>query len=228
MNVRKKSVDGFELSFSANWIKHLEAQEHWVFYWHQARLIEDRVSQESNMLEIGVGTKFLSNYLISRGRRVTTLDIDDHKQPDHVEDASSFDYSALNLDTVIAFEMFEHLPFPLFSRVIERLAECGVGQIIFSIPWCEKKLFRGQLKLPRMNPYRFSLTVPWRKVTTVNHFWELDPMSMLHRGKVVEQASNDKVLIPLKQVRALFEEQGYALRLEKKVDYIQFFCAEKL
>mgnify|MGYP004247294161 CR=1 FL=1 len=79
-----------------------------------------------------------------------------------------------------------------------------------------------------MNPYRFSLTVPWRKVTTVNHFWELDSMSILNGGRVVEQGSNDKVLIPLKQVHALFEDKGYTLRLEKKVDYIQFFSAQKL
>jgi hypothetical protein len=157
-----------------------------------------------------------------------TLDIDDDKKPDYVEDASSFDYSVLNLDTVIAFEIFEHLPFPLFNRVIERLSECDVRQIVFSIPWCEKKLFRGQIKLPRMNPYRFSLTLPWRTVTTENHFWELDSMSMLRRGRVVEQGSNDKVLIPLKQVRALFEDKGYALRLEKKVDDSQFLSAEKL
>ena len=228
MTVRKKNVDGFELSFSSNWIKHLEGQEHWGFYWHQARLIEDRIPEANQILEIGVGTKFLSNYLVSRGRSVTTLDIDEDKRPDYVEDASSFDYAALNLDTVIAFEIFEHLPFPLFCRVIERLSECGVNQIVFSVPWCEKKLFRGQIKLPRMNPYRFALTVPWRKVSTVNHFWELDSMSILNRGRMVEQVSNEKVLIPLKQVVDLFEAQGYAVRLEKKVDYIQFFSAEKL
>jgi 2-polyprenyl-3-methyl-5-hydroxy-6-metoxy-1,4-benzoquinol methylase len=173
MNVRKKNVDGFELSFSSNWIKHLEAQEHWGFYWHQARLIEDRVPQDNKMLEIGVGTKFLSNYLASRGRSITTLDIDEDKAPDYVEDASSFDYGALNLDTVLAFEIFEHLPFPLFCRVIERLAECQVNQIIFSVPWCEKKLLRGQIKFPRMNPYRFSLTLPWRSVTTETTFGSL-------------------------------------------------------
>lgn len=228
MNVRKKNVDGFELSFSSNWIKHLEAQEHWGFYWHQARLIEDRVPQDNKMLEIGVGTKFLSNYLASRGRAITTLDIDEDKAPDYVEDASSFDYGALNLDTVLAFEIFEHLPFPLFCRVIERLAECQVNQIIFSVPWCEKKLLRGQIKFPRMNPYRFSLTLPWRSVTTENHFWELDPVGILNRGRSVEQASNEKVLIPLKQVLSLFEDYGYSVCLEKKVDYIQFFSAQRL
>jgi hypothetical protein len=228
MNVRKKNVDGFELSFSSNWIKHLEAQEHWGFYWHQARLIQDRVPQDSQMLEIGVGTKFLSNYLASRGRSITTLDIDENKAPDYVEDASSFDYGALNLDTVIAFELFEHLPFPLFCRVIKRLAECNVNQIVFSVPWCEKKLLRGQIKLPRMNPYRFALTLPWRSVTTENHFWELDPVALLNRGRPVEQVSNEKVLIPLKQVLAVFEAHGYGVCLEKKVDYIQFFSADKL
>ena len=122
------------------------------------------------MLEIGVGTKFLSNYLSSRGRTIHTLDIDEEKSPDYVDDASSFDYGALELDVVVAFEIFEHLPFPLFCRVIQRLSECEIDQIVFSVPWCEKKLLRGQIKLPRLQPYRFSVTVPWRRVTTENHF----------------------------------------------------------
>ena len=225
MGTQKRTVDGFDLTFSSEWIKHLEGQEHWLFYWHQAKLIEDHVSNTSRLLEIGVGTKFLSNYLRSRGRDVLTLDIDADKQPDYVDDASSFDYGALNIDTVVAFEIFEHLPFPLFCRVIERLASCGVSKLIFSVPWCEKKLLRGQFKLPRMKPYRFAITLPWRKVSTQNHFWELDPFSAFQKHKTVDQTSNEKVLIPLSQLTNFFQSLGYEVVAEKKVDYIQFFTA---
>ena len=225
MNVRKKTVDGFELSFSSDWIHQLEGQEHWTFYWHQARLIEDRVQTSQSVLEIGVGTKFLSNYLRSRGRTIQTLDIDADKKPDHVGDASSFDYAAVQPHTVLAFEIFEHLPFPLFCRVVKRLADCGVEQIIFSVPWCEKKLLRGQVKLPRLKPYRFALTLPWRRVTTPSHFWELDPLSTFVRRTPIVQTSNDKVLVPMSQLESVFVDCGYDIRLEKKVDYIQFFSA---
>ena len=227
MAAQKRTVDGFELSFSSEWIKHLEAQEHWSFYWHQAKLIEDYVPQASRLLEIGVGTKFLSNYLRSRGRDVITLDIDADKSPDYVDDASSFDYGALDVETVVAFEIFEHLPFPLFCRVIDRLSDCGVQRLVFSVPWCEKKLLRGQFKLPRMKPYRFSITLPWRRVSTVNHFWELDPFSAFQRNKTVDQTSNQKVLIPLSQLVRFFESKGYTVVPEKKVDYIQFFTATR-
>ena len=227
MTVRKKNVDGFELSFSSNWIKHLEGQEHWGFYWHQARLIEDLIPQNYKMLEIGVGTKFLSNYLSSRGRTIHTLDIDEEKSPDYVDDASSFDYGALELNVVVAFEIFEHLPFPLFCRVIQRLSECEIDQIVFSVPWCEKKLLRGQIKLPRLQPYRFSVTVPWRRVTTENHFWELDSVPFIGGKRRVEQTNNAKVLIPMQQLLDVFTSHGYDVTLEKKVDYIQFFSATR-
>ena len=174
-----------------------------------------------------MGTKFLSNYLRSRGRDVITLDIDADKSPDYVDDASSFDYGALDVETVVAFEIFEHLPFPLFCRVIERLSACDVKRLVFSVPWCEKKLLRGQFKLPRMKPYRFSITLPWRRVSTVNHFWELDPFSAFQKNKTVDQTSNEKVLIPLAQLVRFFEAKGYTVVPEKKVDYIQFFTATR-
>ena len=227
MATQKRTVDGFDLTFSSEWTQHLEHQEHWVFYWHQAKLIEDHIKRERRLLEIGVGTKFLSNYLRSRGRDVITLDIDADKKPDYVDDASSFDYGALNVDAVVAFEIFEHLPFPLFCRVIQRLSDCGVQQLVFSVPWCEKKLLRGQFKLPRMKPYRFSITLPWRRVSTENHFWELDSFSAFKKDKRVEQTSNQKVLIPLTQLTTFFESLGYEINPIKKVDYIQFFTASR-
>ena len=225
MAAQKRTVDGFELNFSSDWIKHLEGQEHWAFYWHQAKLVEDHIPQDSRVLEIGVGTKFLSNYLRSRGREIITLDIDADKAPDYVDDASSFDYGALDVESVLAFEIFEHLPFPLFCRVIERLSACEVKRIVFSVPWCEKKLLRAQVKLPRMKPYRFAITLPWRRVSTINHFWELDPFSAFQKKRTVDQTSNEKVLIPLSQLTSFFESQGYTISAEKKVDYIQFFTA---
>jgi len=67
--------------YESEWIHKLETKEHWNSYWIQQKLIEEFVHKDENLLEIGVGSGFCSNYLKSRGFSITTLDIDKDKKP---------------------------------------------------------------------------------------------------------------------------------------------------
>ena len=53
--------------FSSKWINQLESEEHWLSYWYQLKLMSKEVKPNDNLIEIGIGTGFTSNYLISKG-----------------------------------------------------------------------------------------------------------------------------------------------------------------
>ena len=173
MDRKSKIVDGYKLTYSTNWINKLEKWDHWYLYWNQAALVEQYVDKNQKIIEAGVGTGFLSNYLKSRGWECETIDIDSEKKPDYVEDITSVDFSALGANCVLAFEIFEHLPFPLFKKSIRNLAAANAQTIIFSVPWSARCLAEVYLRFPKINPLSFSVSMKKRKITTSNHFWEL-------------------------------------------------------
>ena len=53
--------------FSSDWIHTLEDERHWQYYHVQQAFIDGRISREDEILEVGIGTSFTSNYLKSKG-----------------------------------------------------------------------------------------------------------------------------------------------------------------
>lgn len=80
-------------NFSTDWIHKFENQKHWMHYWHQLNILFSHLSEGDRILEIGVGTRFTSNYLKSKGYHLTTIDIDAKKQPDIVANIVDYDFS---------------------------------------------------------------------------------------------------------------------------------------
>ena len=77
-NSRSEIVDGVEYRYSSDWVHKLESEEHWRSYWQQLKLALPELEEGDTILEIGPGSGFVTNYLRSKGYKVTTLDIDDH------------------------------------------------------------------------------------------------------------------------------------------------------
>jgi len=217
MEYKSKIIDGHTLVYSSDWIHKIESLAHWTYYWHQASLVEQHFANDCKLLEIGIGTGFLSNYLKSRGRTVHTLDIDADKKPEFCADASGFDYKSLNLDGVLAFETLEHLPLSLVEKVISSLAASHVPRIIFSVPWSNRMPFYLKVKLPRITEFCFSLVLPRLAISTPAHFWELSAFSKdLGRKRLIRK--ND--------LTRLFSKHSYDLKQLERVNYIQFYRAD--
>ena len=224
VDTKIKEVDGYSLSFDSEWTSHLESKEHWGFYWVQAWLVHELTKPEDRLLEIGVGTGFLSNYLRARGRAVVTVDIDGDKSPDIVSDASSYDFSAEKFAAILAFEVFEHMPFPLFKRTVQNISFQKPASFLFSIPWSVRSIGSIKLKFPKTPVVEARVDIPKKKIFTKNHFWELKK-----RGNAAPEVLDGSVkgLVSIKDVLAVFEEQDYSVEPVHREGRIQFFKASR-
>lgn len=218
MKYKTKKVDGIDVSYSSDWINDLENEIHFNWYYQQARLVYEHCARSDSLLEIGVGSSLLSDLLKRRNWKITTLDIDADKNPDICESASEFDFSSVNTDVVLAFEVFEHMPFTTFEKVVDRFSKSKVKSVYFSLPWNEFKLMEFKLWLPFVHDINFRLDLPVsrNRIDTLTHFWEL-----ANREKYL----NEKRLVKIQSVVELFGKHGFDLIRLKKIGYIQYFQA---
>ena len=169
-----------EYRYSSHWIHALESETHWRLYWRQQKLMRELVSSGDRVLEIGVGTGFTANYLRSKGVHVTTVDIDADKQPDIVANIAQYDFPE-TYDAILAFEVFEHLPYHDFPPLLAKLAVAARRHVFMSLPRNRRLLASLNVKLPKVKARTFQWKVRRGEIVEPYHVWELD-----HGGVTVE------------------------------------------
>lgn len=199
-------VDGVAYKYSSAWIHQLESREHWELYWHQQRLMEGSVQPGDTFLEIGVGSGFTANYLRSKGMNVTTIDIDRDKNPDITANVVNYEFSQ-QYDHVLAFEVFEHIPFEEFTTALQKIRNICRKHLFFSVPRNEKTLFSAQLLLPFLGKKEVAIRKLRGKIREPHHFWEVD-----HHE--ISQSFLEKTI----------RKSGYALERKNKVGAHLFYC----
>jgi len=170
---KSEILDGVEYRYSTDWIHSLENEDHWRLYWHQMDFIKNELNQNDSILEIGMGSGFLSNYLKSKEFNVTTLDIDAGKHPNIATNIVSYDFYT-QYDHIIAFEVFEHIPFDKFVLILPKLKKACRKNIFISLPRNYKILFRTEIIFPLIKKVAFSVKCKRNKIIAGHHFWELD------------------------------------------------------
>lgn len=218
MKYHKETIDGYEVNYSPDWIYDLEEPAHFMWYYEQAKLVYNNCLRTENLLEIGIGTGLLSDLLKKRGWRIKTLDIDKEKKPDFCSNALEFDYKQSNANTILAFEIFEHIPFSTFKKILNRFSHNNINKIYFSVPWNEQVLFDISIKLPKFKRIEHTISYPRKTITTKTHHWELSKTR-----KTLDQ----KILVPMAELKEVFSKNGYMLRSEKKTESIQFLSATR-
>ena len=176
-NYKKERVRGVEYKYSAEWIHDLESEEHWMLYWNQQKLMQNKVRCGDNVLEIGVGSGFTANYLKSKGVNVKTLDIDREKKPDIVANLVEYQFPE-HYDHVLAFEVFEHIPFIEFKGVIKKISNVCKKYVFLSVPRNEKVWLQFDFQLPIIGKKELRFVTLKRKVVEPAHFWEIDDGSV--------------------------------------------------
>lgn len=170
--------------YSSDWIHKLETEDHWRYYWHQQKLMEGLIHSKDTLLEIGVSSKFTTNYLKSRKFNVKTIDIDADKSPDIV--ANIIDYqSNEKFDHILSFEVFEHLPFDDFERAVQNLSVICNKTMFVSLPRNEKLRLRLSLNLKLFKIKDFQIATKRNKIITKHHHWEIDYKSYTQK-RVIE------------------------------------------
>jgi hypothetical protein len=221
MKYQKQIVDGKEVVYSAEWILDLEAESHFLYYWNQLSHVYKTCRREEEILELGVGTKLLSDVLRRRKFKISTLDIDPDKHPDFCANALNFDYSIKPFSALLAFEIFEHIPFETFSKVLSAIANSSIDKIICSVPWCELAIQPFTLNLPRLSAWSPAIRIPRSKIITPAHFWELKNV------KTIQKLQNEKVLVSLKKLQDVFSGSGWELKRLDRIRSIQFLMATR-
>ncbi|MGC9451541.1 MAG: class I SAM-dependent methyltransferase [Oceanipulchritudo sp.] len=220
MKLRSRNVDGTTVYFSSHWILDLENELHFLTYFEQARSVYRHVHRKENIIEVGPGNGLLSDLLRRRGWQIKTLDIDKEKEADYYGDVLNFDFGAGKFDVILAFEVFEHMPWQSFSKFLERLRGAGIAKIIFSIPRSRYNLFTLTCRLPRLQPFTFGLSIPRYRIHTPTHFWELSRRTILLEEK--------KRLVAQRELTSLFNQNAFGIKPLATRGPIQFFLARRI
>ena len=160
-------VEGVEYRYSSGWTHGFESETRWRLYWRQQKLMRDLLAPGDRVLEIGIGTQFVANYLRSKGISVTTLDIDADKHPEIVANIALYEFPT-SYDAILAFQVFEHMPYEDFEAVLPRLAAAARRQVFISVPrnrrtdpWRPTKTAEAQVEVVRLEseqgPHRRAL-----------------------------------------------------------------------
>jgi cyclopropane fatty-acyl-phospholipid synthase-like methyltransferase len=192
---KTEEADGVTCRYSSDWIHHLESEDHWRLYHRQASVMQGRVRPGDAVLEIGVGSGFTANYLRSKGVLVTTVDIDADKRPDIVANIVTWDFGGVACDHILAFEVFEHIPYDRFEAALTRAASACRGYLFMSVPSNDKVWLRLQARVPRLKPLRLDLTTPRGSIPEGHHFWEVGygPTTLARLDQSFEQAGFRRV-----------------------------------
>jgi 2-polyprenyl-3-methyl-5-hydroxy-6-metoxy-1,4-benzoquinol methylase len=163
-----------ERVYASDWINQLENLDHWCSYWYQLKLMEGVVKKGNKVIEVGVGSGFLANYLRNKDIEVLTLDIDKGKKADVYIDIVDFQPQN-EFDFFCAFEVFEHLEFTEIDTVLDNVVGHLRKGIFFSVPSFNKIGLYLELRIKYLVNFKkdFAISLPPKKISTKAHQWEL-------------------------------------------------------
>jgi SAM-dependent methyltransferase len=106
---------------------------HFVSYSYQSRLILESGVRE--VLEVGVGSHTLSDYLRRRGVRVLTCDADPQVGADVVGDIRKLPFEDGQFESAAAFEVLEHLVWEDVPQALQELHRVSRRYVFLSVPY---------------------------------------------------------------------------------------------
>ncbi|TAL20627.1 class I SAM-dependent methyltransferase [Patescibacteria group bacterium] len=145
----------------------------WLSYWYQLRAVLAGAPRE--VLEVGLGGGVVTRYLRERGIKVITADIDPALKPDLVASVVALPLADEAVDTAVAFEVLEHLPFADFPRALSELRRVSRREVIVSIPDSRRTLFFASVHLPGIGRKEIFIKIPSRRRHKFDgqHHWEM-------------------------------------------------------
>lgn len=146
----------------------------WMSYWYQINEVIEK--NPKNILEVGIGSKTVSNYLKKIGYNIWTIDSDKSVEPDYVGSVLNLPFKRDSFDIVLCAEVLEHLPFSQFELGLRNLRKVTKKYVILTLP--EYSLFKiyFDIKLfPRIPRIRKIIKISFSKKHVYNkvHYWEI-------------------------------------------------------
>jgi ubiquinone/menaquinone biosynthesis C-methylase UbiE len=188
-------------------------------YLDQIKLVKKQ--NPTNVLEIGIGNKTVSNYLKQSGLKVTTCDFDKELGPDYVADIRKLPFKENSFDVVLAAEILEHLPWEDLETALKELARVSKDKVIVSIPY-SAAVFEVVIKFPfiksllNRDEINFYLRVPYffhKHKFKGQHYWEMGRKG--YPRSRVRKAFSEYFTIK-QEIKPLLNNYHYIFLLEKK------------
>ena len=134
------------------------------------------IKQTKNILDIGVGSHFFSNYLKSNGYDVISLDVCRDLHPDVTASVVNLPFETSAFDVGLCCEVLEHLPYECFKKGLSELYRVVTQFVILSIPDSSYYL-SVHLRYSPMKEYKhvFSFPILLHRKLIFNgaHYWEV-------------------------------------------------------
>jgi hypothetical protein len=145
----------------------------WLSYWYQIDLVRD--TGANDILEVGLGSGVVRDYLGKCGLSVRTLDIDPALCPDFLGSVDAIPAEKGLFDCVLAAEILEHLPFKKFSACLKEIWRVSKKYVVISLPDARRTLLDLRVKLPFLPAINIFLKIPSFKKHKFDgqHYWEI-------------------------------------------------------
>lgn len=159
-------------------------------YWHQIHQI--LALRPRNVLEVGIGNGFVSDYLRKRGHSVTTIDIDEELNPDYVGSVLCLPFEDESFDVVACFEVLEHIPYELFLPALREIHRVCRTNAVLSVP-DSSRAYPLWLRFGPIRDIRWLIRVPRlrrrRHRFENQHYWEIGKCGYGLKRVCVEMAN---------------------------------------
>jgi hypothetical protein len=151
-----------------------DTKERFISYWHQIHEVLGLHSPE--ILEVGIGNGFFSDYLKKRKMDVITLDKEIVLKPDVVGSVLTLPFHDSSFHTVACFELMEHLPYERFCDSLSEIFRVSKLYGVLSLPDINKA-YRFNIQLPGFNELKKLISIPrirgLKQELDGKHYWEI-------------------------------------------------------
>lgn len=149
------------------------SKDRWVSYWYQIRKVLQ--FNPKSVLEIGPGSKTVTDMLRKAGIGVTTADVAPDLVPDIIASVTKLPMPDDSFDLVLAAEVLEHLPFVEFPLALTEIHRVSKRYAVISLPHAGY-VFSLEFKIPLLRKVELIYKLPFFWKTHVfngEHYWEL-------------------------------------------------------
>lgn len=192
-----------------------DSKERFCSYWHQ---INEIVSlKPKKVLEIGIGSGFVTRYLRDKELNVTTLDIAHRLRPDVAGAVLAIPFNSGSFDVVVCCEVLEHLPYSEFSKALKEIHRVSRKHVVLSLPDVTT-VYRINIELPRIRPIKKLIVHPFHRLAQHAfdgyHYWEIGEM-----GYPLKKVKIDIISLGFNVIKTyrVFESYYHRFFLLKKV-----------
>ena len=151
-----------------------DTKQRFCSYWHQIH--EILLLKQNEVLEIGVGNRFVSNYLRERGINIVTLDIDKELKPDVVGSVLDIPFRDNSFQIVACYELLEHLPYEYVAKALSEISRVSKQYVILSLPDVNR-VYRIYIYIPKIGEIKRLLPLPRIRKPIHKfdgqHYWEI-------------------------------------------------------